>query len=159
MSAYPTKKYYDLKEIENKFVGYKNEEWSNINADDYLFFCTAIQMLPKKIVDRIDKEIFFVLMGSKEKTTEPQEINSILGKIKAACIVWREDLENIDCKAVIIISPIVFMNSYEFNAKIIIHHEIAHYIIGHNNSNSTDERELAANELAKKWREDYWRLS
>jgi len=146
------KKYYCVEEIKNKFKSYRDLENSDITDEEYEMFCDAIQILPMKIVDKINVEIEFALLSAHSNKGNP------------ACYINIKGLDERK-KGIIFITPHVFGAPYSVEnckeKKIIgtdrqkkILHEIAHHYLGHiryNNAQDKEEKENDADELVKRW--------
>jgi hypothetical protein len=141
--------YYGLKEIKDIFKLYKPSIDSSITKKEFNIFCKTIIQLPKDILDRISKDIFFVLLSANPKCLE------------AACLLNLDDRLVIGKKAIIIITPILFGYKARQNSpgSDYILHEVAHYVLGHRDylsQEDIDKKESEANDLASKWIADYF---
>lgn len=87
---------YTLEEVKQLFKDYRKIEKSEISDNEYILFCDAIHILPKDIVDKVNKEIDFILLSAKPK------------KANAACFYFLEDEDIKNKKGFIIITPIIF---------------------------------------------------
>jgi hypothetical protein len=140
--------HYRLKEVKKMFQSYRDLEDVDVSDEEYNIFCKVIRELPKEIVSRIEKEIYFVILS--------------LQKCQTASYHHLEAKDLREKKAIIFIPPI-FFKCEQMNQYFKIFHEVAHYILGHKDIDSLEEREKhedAAKKLALNWmRELHRRLS
>jgi len=115
----PLVDYYTLEEVKDIF-----KEYINIRMESFDIFCNELQRLPKNLIDKIAKEVHFVLF------------DKIQGEMHVACSIPLDELH--DKKLIIILTPYIFGARYlSTEGKYITHnkcsilHEIAHYELGH----------------------------
>jgi hypothetical protein len=144
--------YYSLEEIKTKFKNYRELKESNITDEEYETFCGGIMVLPKEIVDKVQNEIYFVLMSAHPKKGNP------------ACYVNLKKGIDKGKEAIIVLTPFIFAPFVHENGKVIepeqvnILHEIAHHVFGHyeyKDQQDCEEKEKAAGEQVEKW-VDQW---
>lgn len=129
--------YYSLEEVKSRFKKYSPPENFHISEGDYETFCLALVQLPKDILDRVEKEVFFILSGI------------VRG--------WHIDLECPDLsekKGLIQICPHLLKDDCDPTLlKETILHEIAHHILGHKAAKDHEEYMLHENEANSKTEE------
>jgi len=136
--------YYSLDEIKQKFESYRNEIGSNITDGEYVKFCDEINLLPKETVNKIFKEIYFVLMGASSEKKNP------------ACYINLKHGIDKEKEGIIVLAPDIFRPPFtdQFNLTLPILHEVAHHEMGHYNANNQaeyDKNEKSAQEQVEKW--------
>jgi len=133
--------YFPKKVIMEKFKHYKKPGQMKISDSEYEAFYDAISILHKSIVERIEREIYFISVSRDGFYINFQS----------------EDLKN--KKGIIYISPhILEFDDRKFRCRS-IHHEIAHHILGHKDVKSSEElkkKDDAAYELADEWWQKYY---
>jgi hypothetical protein len=137
---------YEVEKVKKLFDIYQKLSESNLCDEEYEQFCSEIAILPRDIVDRVKKEIYFVLLSAQ--------------KANIACLVPLSQFLNSeykDKKALIVITPLVFGNESK-NIRYCeghnILHEIAHYVLGHfEYSDYCDliKKENDAKEMVSNW--------
>lgn len=147
------REYYYIKEIEKKFISYKDRKESNISDDEYDIFCGELKYLPKTIIKRVLDEIHFVLMSAQP------------GKGTKGCYV---NLRKMKKKGIVVLEPYIFgafLSDESGNKKKycerkegkIILHEIAHHILNHSyeDEERIDFEEIEAWNQVEKWENEY----
>jgi len=138
---------YSYEKIEEIFLNYRendgNEEW-DITDSEYKIICEVLQYVPKKEIDQIIKDVYFVVLSMSKK-----------GKIQTGCYLSLDSKDIKNKKGIIFFSPQIFMIKSDilFPTKQVLH-EIAHHIKGHKDPRDSVERkkfEDEADELAIKW--------
>lgn len=135
---------YTIDKIKELFNEYK----MYLNGEEYDLFCNALSYVPPEIIDRIKKEVYFVVLGSGEKP-------------KRACYQSLESKDLNGKKGIIILTPLIFdievrkkENNILYPAQPILH-EVAHHILSHidfmMNSEQMDTFQKQADKLANKW--------
>lgn len=142
------KKKYKKEKIKKMLRIYRDKGEMILTDDEYDFFCTAISLLDKEIVDKIYKEVHFISFSpllAEEKSRVARYTNL------TSC-----DLKN--KKAIIhFFSEFFVYDALEHERYHTIFHQIAHHILGHKDFDNQKEREEAdrnADELASKWLEE-----
>lgn len=144
---------YTHEEVKQKFIRYRDLERSQLTEDEYGFFCGALHMLSREILDNLDRNADFVMLSAQPPT-----------KPKSACIYFPPEYENArSTKPVIILTPIIFGFGIEWDkrfnsARKDILHEVAHFHLRHRlyeGQEDMDRKEKDANALAQKWIDEY----
>lgn len=133
-----TKK-YSKEELKGLFQTQRKNGNLNVSDEEYDHFCNAFyRYLPNDIVDTIIRDIFFIAQCKSP-----------------AFYISLESKDLINKKGMIFLSPAIFdRDKSPFNPYYPILHEIAHYILGHTDVASPEEKETfeaAAHELALSW--------
>lgn len=84
-------KYYNLQEIK---IIFQNCRTKNIDEVEFHLFCDELKVLPRDVVNRISKEIKFVLLSANPKRINPACLLDIGREIKP------------NTKAIVILTPI-----------------------------------------------------
>lgn len=127
--------YYLLDEIKEKFNTYRTPGEFEIDNDEYEIFCSLLEKLKKRIIDKVEKEIYFVIS-------------------QKACYLKLESESIKNKKGIIFINRDIFNSSDDRIKAFTVHHEIAHHILGHkniNNSREIPEFDSEADKLAHEW--------
>jgi hypothetical protein len=134
--------YYNLDKIRDLFAEQRAENF-DLTEREYPVFCAALQRLPKEIVDRIKRDVFFVLMSACRKN--------------AACKFCLGNKR--EKRAVIVYSPLMFgYPSGSCGRHKDFLHEVAHFILDHRGCRDEAEKlrlDQEANKLAAKWEKEY----
>jgi len=148
------KRYYPVDKIKKMFKTIRKE--NKITDEEYELLCQAISCLPRKIVNKVKKDIFFVILSSSKEYGSP------------ACWVNIEDLK--DKKGIIFLAPSLFKHELRknfFEAKITendifkrqyqykeILHEVTHFMKDHKGISDLKKykkQEDEAEKQAEKW--------
>jgi len=143
-----SKEYYSLEEIKTKFKNYRELKESVITGEEYEMFCGGIMVLPKEIVDRVHKEVQFVLLSAHPKKGNP------------ACYVHLKEVIDDGKEAIIVLTPFIFASFIHENGErkepeqSNIPHEVAHHILAHyeyKDQQDMEEKEKAAQKQVEEW--------
>jgi len=145
-------KRYTLDQIKQKFIKYRELKCSQLTDNEYEFFCDALIILPREIVDSLVKDVDFVLLSGQQ----PRAVNS-------AFISWLDDEDLKNKKAQIVLTPIIFGFGIEWrkhgdDQRWAVLHEVAHFHLGHKSYKNQEDfkrKEEEANALVKKWIDDF----
>jgi hypothetical protein len=143
-------KRYSLDEVKQIFREYREIKNSRLTNDEFDMFCRALRYLPKEIVDRLNRDVEFILLSAHDRNASEQ-----------ACIIWLNDVAK-DKKALIILTPIIFeflgRPKGENDSLSAILHEVAHFYLKtqpYNDAEDFEFKEKEADKLVQKWIEDY----
>ncbi len=134
------KNYYSLDEIKEIFNIYRVPGEFEIEDDEYEIFCIILRILKKRIIDKVEKEIYFFIS-------------------QKACYLNLESKSIKNKKGIIFINRDIFNISDNRCKAFTVHHEIAHYILGHKNIDNSKEIprfESEADKLAHEWWDEFY---
>lgn len=139
---------YTKEEVKEIFQSYIEQGDMYITEHEYDILCEAISSIPKEIVDKIKKEVYFVVL-SREK--DNKEWPACYTNLESKSLKYK--------KGIIFYSPLIFFPKDEEILYPIypILHEIAHHELNHRDTENLEERikqEKEAKELVLKWLSD-----
>jgi hypothetical protein len=116
-------KRYNLEEIKCIFRIYREIKFSRLTDDEFDLFCRALSILPKEIVDSVNRDVDFILLSAHDQNAAEQ-----------ACSIMLEEVPK-EKKALIILTPLVFEyvgrpNGEKESIRAILH-EVAHVRLKH----------------------------
>ena len=132
--------HYSLEELKGKLTEFKDHGSMDLCDVEFLCFCEAMRVLPKDIIDRVLKEVYFIVLSSCKK------IKACYQHLESDCLNGKQ--------AIIFVSPTFFTQDGDFGQCVQIAHEVAHHMLQHKSTGDADTRKEAeeqANELADKW--------
>jgi len=143
-------KRYTLDEIKQLFWEYRKLKYSRLTDDEFGMFCRALSVLPKEIIDTLNKDVDFILLSAHDRNA-----------VEQACIIMLDEIPK-DKKALIILTPIVFefigRPTREIDMIRAVLHEVAHFHLQnlpYESQEDFEDKETKTDELVQKWLNDW----
>jgi hypothetical protein len=156
-------KHYDLNKIREKFDSYRQGPNPEMGSAEFEEFCSTIQVLPRDIIDKIQREIWFIYIYDYKCTANIVPPAWYI-KLKQERTVGKEGIIFITSYVLGTPTPPVYIEEHcartilnPMNHPVILH-EIAHHILGHSfprDRNEMDAQHKKVGELVEKWLFDY----
>jgi len=142
-------KHYTLEKIKVMFKHVKKN--NRITDAEFKIFCEGIRRLPSEDVDKVYKDVYFVLLTSHKKPAIACWVHKKELGDKKGIIFFTPSFFKYDAVEAIISSKIrkkkIIRNEQQFK----ILHEVAHYHFGHGETPYHKNQELEAESLAELW--------